>query len=121
MYDRRAKARLSTPVAFVKQLEGGNSKSIKKSNVKQKKLGRSLLEMYLGTTLMFYGAMGASARLRVATYVYAAAPNKKLRALLNRHLTNPIVLANEYGSSKTSCCCHGPVKPLKEAGQLSLM
>ena len=39
---------------------------------------------------------------------HAAAPNKKSRALLNRHLTN------EYGSSKTPCC-HGSVKPLKQA------
>jgi hypothetical protein len=121
VYDRHAKARLSTSIAFGKQMALKKPRRWKfevyqKEQRQAKKAAADLLgDLPRKNTWVLWGDGGFGPTSKG----HAAAPNKKLRALLNRHLTNPIVLANEYGSSKTSCCCHGPVKPLKKAGQLT--
>ena len=42
---------------------------------------------------------------------HASAPNKSLRKSLGRFF--PIVLVNEYNTSKKMCCCRGPGKELR--------
>jgi hypothetical protein len=44
-----------------------------------------------------------------------SSPNKKMQRALSRWI--PVVTSSEYRSSKTSCCCHCPVRELKSQGQ----
>ena len=116
--DRHAKARLSTPFAFVKQTALKKPRRWKfdvyqKAQRQAKKAATDLLgDLPRNNTWVLWGDGGFGP----TSSGHAAAPNKKLRALLNRHLTNPIMLATEYGSSKASCYCHGPVKPPTKEG-----
>ena len=114
VYDRHTQARLSTSPAF-RQLMALKQPRRWKFEVYQKeqRQAKTAATDLLGNLRVIWGNGGFGPTSRS----HAAAPNKKLRSLLNRHLSNPIVLISEYGSSQTSCCCHGPVKQLKKAKQ----
>ena len=119
VYDRHIQARLSTSPAFrqlmaLKQPRRWKFEVYQKEQRQAKTAATDLLgNLPRKSTWVIWGNGGFGPTSRS----HAAAPNKKLRSLLNRHLSNPIVLISEYGSSQTSCCCHGPVKQLKKAKQ----
>ena len=114
-YLKHIEARLATAESFIQSMSLKCTRRWKfevyqKEQRTAKKTATDLLgDLPPSETLVLWGSGGFSPTSKG----HASAPNLKLRKLLNRHLIHPIVLACEYGSSKTSCCCHEALEPVR--------